>query len=404
MTGSRHGKLLVAGLAGMAASCSSGSARTTVVATRDSAGVVIVELTRLDAQDHERWTVSNAPIIEIGAVQGDPRYELHRIQSVSQLESGEIAVLNGGTAEIRMYDSAGRHVRSFGGRGRGPGEFAWPLWMLVAPGDTLVVYDANLRKFSLFTATGDFARDVAVGELSIGYRYAAGVLNGGAILMTNTGTPPSKVDGVSRDTILLRRISTTGIELPPLGRHPGEESFWRVENRRGEGAGMPLGFGRSFAVATSDSFIYIGTTDAFEIRSFTHDGALRRILRADVAPVPVTPDLIESHKQRSLAGWPDSASQARFQRVLDAMPYPATMPAFSRVAVDDREHLWVREYPQHEDSADWHVFDRHGHLRASVRLPAGFRESIIHRDRIIGTWSDANGVERVQVFALRRRG
>jgi hypothetical protein len=136
---------------------------------------------------------------------------------------------------------------------------------------------------------------------------------------------------------------------------------------------------------------------------YTHAGVLRGIIRVAIPPVPVTDDMKAAHTRTALAFFQDSALRARFGRLEEIMSFPPTIPGFGRLATDTDQNLWVRGYPVHPDSnADWHVFDPAGRLSAVIRLPVGFAERVFDRDRVIGTWTDEDGVERVRVYELRR--
>lgn len=68
------------------------------------------------------------PIVEelrIGSVE-DPSEGFSRISDVLAAPDGTVLVLEGAAGEVRNYDSDGRLIRTFGGRGEGPGEFERP--------------------------------------------------------------------------------------------------------------------------------------------------------------------------------------------------------------------------------------------------------------------------------------
>jgi hypothetical protein len=73
---------------------------------------------------------------------------------ISQMIAGTSAiyVTQRGDQEIRMFDFQGRHVRTIGRAGSGPGEFD-ALASIGLIGDTLWTIDTNLRRISLFNAT-----------------------------------------------------------------------------------------------------------------------------------------------------------------------------------------------------------------------------------------------------------
>ena len=397
----RYGKCICAS-APLLLACSADGARTTLFVERDSAGVAIIENSRAALADLPRWTVTDTPLLSIGVAAGDPAYELHRIQDVNVTSAGEILILNAGSEEVRVYDAAGYFARSIGRRGSGPGEFESAFWILVLGGDSVLVYDGLAQRFSIFTDTGLLARDVSVIQHNIRFRKTAGLLQGNAVLIPYGPFPWENVGGLRRDTVHLRKFTTTGDELAEIGSFPGEEYFWLRETTA-TGAGELLAFGRSLQIAAGDSLVFAGTTDSYQIGMYTHDGELRRIVRLDIEPVPVTAPLIAAWKRSRLERYVDAASRVRFGRVHDAMPFPATMPSFSRLATDTDHNLWVRNYPTHPDSgADWLVFDRQGRLQASICLPDHLSERVIQSDRIIGTWTDDDGVESVRIYGIRR--
>ena len=395
--------LAIAMMSGIPACAPSNDVRAIPV-LRDSAGIAVVEHPGTAPEAARRWVVADTPMVDIGSAQADdPAYQLYRVRSVARLHDGELVVLNGGTQEVFVYDPAGRHLRTFGGRGQGPGEFTGASWLQVTPADSILVYDGNQRRFTLFDSSGVAARTVRLDRLDPWSRRPLGLLADGSIVVSHfvpsANSPPS---GVQRDSVRLERISARGDSLPALGTFPGSENFWLVTSEE-LGAGEPLMFGTTLEIAVTDSVVYVGISDRYEIRAFDATGALRRIIRIDRTPWPVTPEMVESSRRRSLALYGDPATTARFRRVEEAMPIPPVTPFFDRMKIDTEGDLWVRTYPVHPDSnADWHVFDRAGILRATVRLPADFEEWVLESDRITGLRRDDLDVEHVVALPLRR--
>lgn len=83
---------------------------------------------------------------------GIDRNGLFRISAAAMSESGQIVVLDAGNHELAIFSVDGERVRTIGGRGRGPGEFAGPgsLWVR---NDTIAVSDAGNR-LHLFSTDG----------------------------------------------------------------------------------------------------------------------------------------------------------------------------------------------------------------------------------------------------------
>lgn len=101
------------------------------------------------------WTISAEPVVSIGVAEGDPAVELHRATGAVRLADGTIVVANSGTAELRLFDSAGAYVRAVGRRGSGPGEFRGTL-TVYSQGGAVVVHDSGNDRYSVFDSTLTF--------------------------------------------------------------------------------------------------------------------------------------------------------------------------------------------------------------------------------------------------------
>jgi hypothetical protein len=112
------------------------------------------------AMPSTEWRVDPAPILQIGESDGDDAYLFQDIVSVVMLGNGNIAVLDAGPAQLRFYDSSGRHIRTTGGKGSGPGEYRVPARVYHPHADTLLVFDSGLRMETTVDTGGKFVRAV----------------------------------------------------------------------------------------------------------------------------------------------------------------------------------------------------------------------------------------------------
>jgi hypothetical protein len=65
-------------------------------------------------------------------------------------------VLDAGNYRVSVFNRAGRHLRSFGRQGEGPGELGFPSDMAVTAAGEVAVYDFARRALVLFDAAGTF--------------------------------------------------------------------------------------------------------------------------------------------------------------------------------------------------------------------------------------------------------
>jgi sugar lactone lactonase YvrE len=100
----------------------------------------------------------------------------------------------------------------------------------------------------------------------------------------------------------------------------------------------------------------------------------------------------------------DERSRQRQAALLDAAPYPKTMPAMTGLQVDAEGNVWVQE-PQPRGEGDvqlWTVLAPDGAVRGTVRLPEDLRVAQIGADWIVALAFAADGGERVRLYRLRK--
>ncbi len=147
---------------------------------RDSAGVTIVESHEPTWGEGEGWWLSDEPSLTIGMDEGPEEYSLFSVRAVLRLPNGNIVIANGGSDELRYYDSLGSYLYAVGQDGYGPGEFKDMSGMWLAL-DTLVIADGGQDRVSLFSAAGDFGRTVMLDQEGRFAPAAAGVFSDGSI-------------------------------------------------------------------------------------------------------------------------------------------------------------------------------------------------------------------------------
>ena len=86
--------------------------------------------------------------LRIGVEEGEEEYMFANLRSV-QVDSDEnIYVLDSKYVKVKVYDKKGKHIRSFGKIGQGPGEFQWPARMYMRSDNVIAILDTRSRRFS----------------------------------------------------------------------------------------------------------------------------------------------------------------------------------------------------------------------------------------------------------------
>ncbi len=383
----------------LAAACTTGDSADAGYLVRDSAGIRIVE-NQAPRGDTTLWQVGEAPLVDIGVLEGDEAYQLFQVGGVVKLSDGRIVVANGGTYELRFFDADGRYLMSAGREGEGPGEFRG-VEQVAQVGDSVVAYDWGLSRISVFDLSGQYVRSARVAWQSEGSAAALGAFADGSWLFsTGFSFVPSEISKIVRDTSDYVVLNADGELRSSVGRFPRVEFF--VLSTAQQGRATSRVFARTTLHAVAGGQAYIGPNDRYEIFRYTSDGRLDLIVRKEHEHLAVTNADIDAGKAQRLEDASGTWGQTLERMYLD-MPMPATMPAFDGLQIDALGNLWVLEYRRPgDDQPRWTVFAPDGHLLGVVETPPGLTIYQIGHNFIAGTWEDEMEVEHVRLYGLAR--
>jgi hypothetical protein len=387
-------------LAGVAACANDGPASTATV--RDSAGVRIVE----HPADYEAasWEVGDAPLLDIGASEGDSTTLLYQVEGVHRLGDGRIVVANRSTHELRFYDGAGNHLYSSGREGEGPGEFGYISWTAVCRADSIFTYDITTRRLSVFDDRGTFVRSV-MPQLPGGitpYGQATCAPDGTFLF---SGWPEfSREPGPSRPSRPLALMASDGTPLRSLGDFPGGERYTHM-NSDGTGGSGPRVFGKETSYVMGDGVFYLGTSDEYEVRVYSLAGEVEMLIRRMAVDLAITESHVDRYLSDVLSRATTDNERRSWERYYADMEFPETFPAYAGFVLDAVGNLWVEDYLRPgDDQPVWNVFGPDGLHVAAVRTPPGFHIFEIGESYILGTWQDDLDVEHVRIFRLFKPG
>jgi len=372
----------------------------------DSAGIPIVENARPAWSSDEAPHLAAAPSLVIGD-RPEPAYAFSRVGGAARLADGRVVIADGGSLQLRFFDSAGTFITSVGGRGAGPGEFKSLDGCSPLPGDTLSVRSGSWT-VSFFDGHGKFLRRVEAFDpakgMAGGIKIVYAVLGDQSIVIgpPPNPTPPGMVTQwvASVPLAVLHRDAA----MPtPLGIYP------TMAMTRDGGQPGPPWFGATAAFAGSRTAFFAGYGSEYSIRELTPDGTVRRIIRRRWTPVRVTQRDIEEYAANWVKHWGRGSSTEIEKQRRDLLDdsYAEELPAFSQLIADRTGRLWVRE-PHLADAPGsgqlnslplvpsvWSVFDASGRWLGDVTMPARFLPKDIGGNYVLGVAVDADGVETV---------
>ncbi|HEX2188702.1 MAG TPA: hypothetical protein VHG51_07365 [Longimicrobiaceae bacterium] len=402
----------IAALPLLAVGCGA-DARAAGPVVRDSAGITVVENAAPAWREGEGWTVSAEPLLDVGVTDGDPAYQFSEVAGAVRLGAGTLVVADNGSKDLRFYDARGRHLRTAGRQGGGPGEFERVDALARLAGDSLLVWDSKLIRATVFGPDGALARVVRPAGLEGMTPRFRGAFADGAFVGAQ-GFDPQKYfearPGERRDTVVYLRFSPAGALRDTLARVPGQEIY--LDKSDGGFSTNAVVFGRDGLLRVAGDRFFVGDNGTYQVAEHSADGALRRLVRRARPPVEATADDVrryheERESRRDYSKAPPSM-RAFMQKMAERernAPHRATFPAFASFRLDEAGNLWVEDYRRPGDEQPrWSVFDPEGRWLGTVETPAGLEVYAIGGDWILGKAKDDLDVEHVRLYRLERPG
>jgi len=382
---------------------------------RDSAGIEIVENRTPVWTEAAGWSVDPDPLVEVGAIDGAEPYLFQRVGQVLGLGGGPFAVVDGGAAEIRIFDREGSWVRTVGRRGEGPGEFSSAPRIALASPDTIVALDPGGRRLSRFLLDGTLLSDeriVARGGVGGPVMGSGGmpwrVLPTGEALAV-AGTWTSAGGAGEDDAIRNLQYSLSLLPGPDtgpvsLGSHPSSRIVW-VD---GGSASDPFSPSTGMTLDGPPPTLSLVNSPRWELTEMSMAGATTRIVRIGLPRIAVTDDLVDGarlrirERARDAGGDPDADLRA-----FALFEAPDSAPAVDGLHSDGRGTRFLRHWSPDDHGAGvrLEVVDGEGRWLGSLRLPpdAGRVVGVGH-DRIFTEWRSELDVPYVRVYEIVRGG
>lgn len=338
--------------------------------------------------------VRNAiPVREIAA--SGPGARLTSIPELAVDSRGMIYVPDAYQHRVLVLLPGGSVWRQLGGRGEGPGEFRMIRGLQVLPGDSLLVYDPELARISVYAPDAPapayvvpLAEKLARGapftlRRTSGNDALLAVFRPGFVFAPESRAGPRRervvvmeLDGRERRELLEYPAASRLVAGTSVMQHPfGRDGFVRLDSRDR----AHFAWGDALAVASY-------TLDGERIGGFGHAYETPAVARADVAAV-----LAEL----------DARSRTTFERVL-ADSTPARWPAVRGLLVDDRDRLWLALGGPTREAAEWAAFSTEGAYLGSILIPSGSELRVIRGDVAYAARLGPDDVPRVVVYRLAR--
>jgi hypothetical protein len=377
----------------------------------DSAGVRIVEYTTLEGFPLGPWRAVSEEAVRIGTT-GDHEAEspssFGLAIAVDRQADGSILVADAMAHQVRVFAPDGRHLRSIGRQGQGPGEFEAVLG--VAAVDEGGVAVTQPSGWTLFDAGDAYAFSRRLEPEGAAFPAVSGIFADGSILVAHRRRTENTTHAWGMEAsgqVTYSRVDRAGRLDPTFGAFDFPPRFTvagMVDPRASHQPFVLLGaLPGGSARAEGDRF-YWSAPGLGELKVFEAGGrhALTVRFHPDAAPasldVPVAPGL----------PLPPEV-EVRIREVRNSLG----PPVFSALLVDADGNLWLRDLERWSevppDTVRWLVLDREGMPLASITLPHEWgRTGSNARNRIGSDWmllheTDTFGVDTFVLVPLVRQ-
>jgi hypothetical protein len=272
--------------------------------------------------------------LRIGVLEGEDEYMFGFLRSVQVDDDENIYVCDAEFIKIRVYDRNGRHLRSFGKEGEGPGEFAWPSRMYLRPiNRDLGILDGNNNRFCYYSLEGACLKEINLGRYSAifrawpdsrGYTY-------GDIWDLEEGFSISKL-----------------VKFDPKFESP-VATIAELREKVALGEFNPISYRILCRVQPDDSVIWAKNLE-YCFHVLNAEGDLTRKISKDYDPVTIP----QAEKKRIEEEW---AREGRSSNLV----FPEKYPPMYYFVSDDTGKIYVRTYEKDERGLfKWEVFDEEG--------------------------------------------
>jgi len=314
--------------------------------------------------------------LSIGLREGDENYMFGEQVSFNVDDKGNIYVVDWDRKRIQKFGPDGKYLLTIGRKGQGPGEFQNVWTPEFDKEGNLYVVDIAQKRISFFAPGGNYLKQIVFPGVTVsGYLFFTTSQN---IITTLSQMSLDDAKGAKWEHVIglfdkqfhLRSefLRYGGGSKPPSGR--GEDAiaqFWADSM-----TDMAFQPSASYALAQNDE-IYFGYSDAYEIKIFSPEGKLARIIRKEYDPVAVTDEdretFAETMKTEFLRFLPAQFEAAK-KKALGLIRYPKYKPAYQGFTFSEDGRLIVIANQKGDSSAILDVFDKDGrcvmHCQADI--------------------------------------
>lgn len=312
--------------------------------------------------------------LRLGAVDAEGPEQFGEIRAIAVDGEGRIYVLDGHAQQVRVFDAGGRHVRTVGREGAGPGELRRAMTMLFDPQGHLRVLDPQNNRISVFDTAGAYLEGLWMAGSFFTSRWPGGYDDQGYFY---NFLPDF---GEAFRFVMVKFDSTlVAVDTIPIPSYDGATfDYTSPDGNNSLRTGVPFA---PYLVWLLDPgrAMWLGINDAYRVVERSLEGDTLRVIEREYDRAPVT----GADRDSAIAGLEWFTKEGG---KIDPSRIPSSKPAYQTFFRDRVGNLWVLPFTASADQGrSTDVFDPDGRYLGSVHLPFVFARapSPIITDRYI---------------------
>lgn len=336
-------------------------------------------------------------VVRIGSADGGGPDEFAWIADVELDAMGRVWVADGQQHQIRVFDSAGTHVRSIGRRGGGPEEFNGIAGMSWAPDGTLWVLDGGNARFAVYDTAGKLVAthrrsvNVTVAPWPLGFDTQGRFYDLAPV--KQSGEPSGIVrfgpGMVAEDTFRVPAYEQQYFEL--RSESGGNHTINQVN--------VPFTPQQEWALDPAGN-PWVAVTDRYRLERRRFDGTVEQVIEGTATARRVT----REDRDRAIRGYGDFTSKGG---KIDASRIPDTHQLLEDFFFGEDGTVWVKLATGRDEPAALDVFDRAAVYLGRVQAPTLIGTSpapAFRGGRMAAVVTDEDGVASVLLMRVEKPG
>lgn len=301
------------------------------------------------------------PDVEYGSTdESDAAFVMSTWIDFDVAANGGVYLLECTLCLVKQFNADGELVNEFGEEGEGPGYLRMPSQIAVGPDGRVWIYELGNRRFSVFTAGGEFIET---------YHFSDVVWD---MDVSSRGTVYARVQladrkgewGGSRHRLL--RFSGDMARQTVVDSAVIKDNLYITEPVR---INVPVPFCNKFLWGLSpEGNVVVATTEDFRLKALSQASGTIYDVRHEIDRLEVTGEDRENHFGNITTSSGGVVRKGAPDYIRNNTEFPGFKPAFRSMLVDHEGYVLLQTYEEDENRQVWLVFEPDGRFLGRMSL------------------------------------